>query len=347
MKILLVILFSGILFSQNLAFSYEFPSWIKSTTGFECDGFVTEHTYLHSVQYMIDNGIILESSSGNKKTPAWIQNNFCWWADGLIPDNEFVSGLQYLASKKIISSPEVSKSSSVTKITYGYESLPSSINQQIVFLALENALRNWELANTKLDFELATNKNPDILIKWQMYSNYTHDGFAEIAFINDKRVYDKGTIYASFGTDNCKRQYIQHDTDRMTNILMHEIGHVLGLEHHVDEVHLMFGEDATSRTFDNMGYLIPKRMNDYFVGQGELADKVDFLGMELDSMIISLEQLEQEYKKYEGRQLPSSEYETAQKLYDEIENLVSEINLKVTEHNGLVEELNCFPNVRN
>lgn len=347
MKILLVILFSGVLFSSNFAFASEIPSWIKTTTGYWCDGLVTEHTYLDSIKFMIENKIIITKPSSEKKNPAWIQNNFCWWAGGLIPDSEFVSGLQYLASKGFIVPPETLKKSGPSqRITYGYESLPSNIHQDIVILALDNAVRNWEIANPRLDFEFS-NTNPDILIKWQMYSNYTHDGFAEITFINDKRVYGKGTIYASFGTDNCKGQYIQHDTERLTNILMHEIGHVLGLEHHADETHLMYGEDALSGKYDAMGYLIPKRMNDYFVGQDELADKVDFLGAEIDSMLLTLDKLEQEYKKYEGRQLSQSEYETAQKLYDEIQSLVSEVNVKVTEHNGLVDELNCFPNVRN
>lgn len=105
--IFLIILFSGILIAPNISLAYEIPSWIRTTTGFWCDGFVNgEWNDVILIQNLIDYRVIEvpENEYGNekKKFPAWIKNTVCWWVDGLISDDDFFSGLQFLANKGII-----------------------------------------------------------------------------------------------------------------------------------------------------------------------------------------------------------------------------------------------------
>ena len=106
-SVLLVIFFSGILFTSNFVSAYQIPYWVRDTSGFWCDGLVSDHSYIETIQYLIDQGIVVvpQTSSdgyGTKKIPLWIKNTACWWADGLLSDTEFVLGLQFLIKEGII-----------------------------------------------------------------------------------------------------------------------------------------------------------------------------------------------------------------------------------------------------
>ena len=83
------------------------PSWIKTTTGFWCDGFSGDYEWSEVIliQNLIERGAIVipENVGSGKKIPAWIKDSTCWWVDGLISDKEFFSGLQFLANKGYIS----------------------------------------------------------------------------------------------------------------------------------------------------------------------------------------------------------------------------------------------------
>ena len=216
-------------------------------------------------------------------------------------------------------------------ITYTYGSLPSGIDKNIILDATVQAFRNWETSNPELEFEYSKNLKSDILIKWQIYSNPDHDGLATITLVNDEPIIGKGTITASIGSVNCRGEYVQHDSGRMTNISMHEIGHIMGLSHHMEENHLMYGPDFTDQTkFDTMGYEIPKRLDDWFVGQGQLVEKADSLKKEYDAIY-------SQYKKYEGKLVSQNEYATVIALHSQL----TEIN---DERNKILQKLDCYPN---
>lgn len=85
----------------------EIPSWIKDVAGFWCNNEIDDYSFVESVQYLIDNNVIiitvdLQESQPNEEIPTWIKGNACWWAEGLISDKDFASGLQYLIEHSII-----------------------------------------------------------------------------------------------------------------------------------------------------------------------------------------------------------------------------------------------------
>ena len=216
-------------------------------------------------------------------------------------------------------------------ITYTYQGLASGIDKNIVLDATTQAFRNWEKANPELDFEYSKDTKSDIMIKWQIYSNPDHDGLATITLVNDKPILGKGTITASLGSTDCRGDYIQFDSGKTTNILMHEVGHIIGLGHHMDENHLMYDPGFTSQTeFDDMGFEIPEIFDNYFVGQDKLVEKADALKKEYDAIY-------DQYKKYEEKPIPSSEYTTAISLQMQITALEKE-------YYQILQEAKCYPN---
>ena len=86
----------------------EIPSWVKNNAGWWADGQIPDLVFLHGIQFLIKEGIIVipptetSESSGSQEVPGWIKNNAGWWADGVIDDNTFVSGIQYLVKVGII-----------------------------------------------------------------------------------------------------------------------------------------------------------------------------------------------------------------------------------------------------
>ncbi len=80
------------------------------------------------------------------------------------------------------------------------------------------------------------------------------------------------TVY--LGNYDCKGRYIEWNSNTLTTVTMHEIGHLLNLEHHPVSSHLMYGagDKYTQDPFDTMGLNIPERLPEYesFVGQNEL-----------------------------------------------------------------------------
>jgi len=193
-------------------------------------------------------------------------------------------------------------------ITYSYEPLPAIPNKQIVIDAIDQAFRNWETTNPETDFELSSGSNSDIEIKWEMYKGDSNeDGLAQTYIINDEQIFGKGEITAYLGSVDCREDYVQFDSGRVTNILIHEIGHIMGLKHHANENHLMYGPGITIQSkYDTRAYEIPKRLAEGYVGQLSLEEK---LKIKTD---------------------PS---------------YISQHNQKVNELNALVPQYNCYPDV--
>jgi hypothetical protein len=86
---------------------FSLPSWIKNNAGWWAEGTLTDFSFVQSIQYLIDKGIIaiseMESTVSTEKTiPAWIKNNAGWWAEGQIDDKSFVQGIEYLVKVGII-----------------------------------------------------------------------------------------------------------------------------------------------------------------------------------------------------------------------------------------------------
>ena len=91
----------GILFIPN-AFTQEFsvPDWIKNNAGWWASEAIDDNTFVHSMQWLITNDIIVIPPTiiiekSETTIPNWVKNNAGWWADDLISDSDFVNGIQY------------------------------------------------------------------------------------------------------------------------------------------------------------------------------------------------------------------------------------------------------------
>ncbi|MDE1764929.1 MAG: fibronectin type III domain-containing protein, partial [Thaumarchaeota archaeon] len=93
------------------------PAWIKNNAGWWSQGKTDDMTFAHSIQYMVQQGIVKLPPSSQSGTalsnaniqqkvpqhiPAWIKNNAGWWSSGQISDSDFVSGIQYLVDTGVI-----------------------------------------------------------------------------------------------------------------------------------------------------------------------------------------------------------------------------------------------------
>ncbi|MDE1826414.1 MAG: fibronectin type III domain-containing protein, partial [Thaumarchaeota archaeon] len=93
------------------------PAWIKNNAGWWSQGKTDDMTFVHGIQYMVQQGIVKLPPSSQSGTaisdanipqevqqhiPAWIKNNAGWWSSGQISDSDFVSGIQYLVDTGVI-----------------------------------------------------------------------------------------------------------------------------------------------------------------------------------------------------------------------------------------------------
>jgi len=72
---------------DNTAPDVIIPDWIRDIAGFWCNDKIDDATFLGAVQYLIDEDVIVvsttaSSGSGSQEIPNWIKSNACWWSQG-------------------------------------------------------------------------------------------------------------------------------------------------------------------------------------------------------------------------------------------------------------------------
>ena len=239
-------------------------------------------------------------------------------------------------------------------ISYSVESIPDVSNKQIIQNAVNDAFTSWEEENDNLVFE-KTNTLSDIQIEWQKVASHSHAGLATYS-----ENY-KGVITIGLGKFDCKNNFVQYDSNLLHQTIMHEIGHILGLGHHPEETHLMYGlEGIDLKSIDNFEYAIPQYYDGFFEGYIQLENNYDVLNSKLEDVIEEVEELEkQEYAmitEYEKTILKLEndiqyidkvnlmEQELAQLNY-QINSIYDEYNTIVYDMNEIVDEMSCFPDV--
>ena len=142
---------------------------------------------------------------------------------------------------------------------------------------------------------------------------------------------------------------------------MHEIGHILGLGHHPEETHLMYGVDYIDfRGIDNFEYVIPRHHDGFFEGYIQLETNYNILNSKVEKLSKEIEELEKQYAimniEYETTlsklekdsqyltQVNSIEKEFAQLNY-QINSVIDEHNDIVYDMNEIVDKMSCFPDV--
>ena len=183
----------------------------------------------------------------------------------------------------------------------------------------------------------------------------THAGLAEYSILY------KGTIFVALGALDCNGKYIQLTKSSIESITMHEIGHILGADHVLDESHLMYSDEPpfTTDNFESFSYVFPNNTNTYFVGWSELESEYESFSPSLDKLSNHIELLESEYYTLEKRYdlypeiiHDNNQYNKAMKLYDDLQSKALELNDVANQYNSIadsqneiVEQMNCYPNV--
>ncbi len=236
-------------------------------------------------------------------------------------------------------------------ITWDATALPEIQYKEVVISGVEEGFEAWEQENEALDFE-RSDGSADINIRWETEPALDHVGLAESTGRN------RGTITIHLGDYDCNGRYVQWGKDAIAETTMHEIGHMLGLEHHSDEGHLMYGDDEfVQDDFQTLGYNIPGSSETaYFVGEGPLRDRLGDLDAAMAPLEARLSAVDAEYVgtieqwgmtrgEYEsGEYSPSSVRfnSTMAPVVDEYNRLVSKLDPMVNEYNDLSDAVNCY-----
>ncbi len=240
-------------------------------------------------------------------------------------------------------------------IYYSFEDVPSIPDKQIPANALKKAIASWEAINPGLEFIQSENSN--IEIRWQVYASSTHTGVATCSSVLFG-ILSHCILDISVGVEDCNGNFIQDDENMVTNILMHEIGHALGLGHTSETGHLLYSTQSPQISFDTKGYAIPDRFEELYIGQKAILEQEKEIRAEIESLDIKIlreqsqyDEYYKQYEYYEGKTLPPDEYQKAQKILSKITNEAKKINAMIDQQNQLIDQLNeiiiqlgCKPN---
>ena len=103
-------------------------------------------------------------------------------------------------------------------------------------MQVKESLKFWE-DTAGVEFEVESSPSFGIVsIGWKKEMNNEYDGY----------VVDQKDVTIGLGSSDCDGQWIPYSSDSIKNILIHELGHVVGLDHAVDKSNIMYPmiEDA-------------------------------------------------------------------------------------------------------
>ncbi|MBT8172437.1 MAG: matrixin family metalloprotease [Nitrosopumilus sp.] len=273
---------------------------------------------------------------------------YAWYAD-MLPfgtENNSVKLTPSIENIQQISNVLVSQEEQI--IYYSYEDPPEIPNKEIPVTALEKAITTWEYNNPQLKF--VESENPNIEIKWQEFSSPTHTGLATCNSVLFG-ILSHCVLNISVGSLDCNENFIQNDENMVTNILMHEIGHALKLGHTNETGHLMYSHESPQESFDNLGYVVPQRFDELYVGQKILVEEQKEIKKEIESLEKKLsnekllyDKLLKDYQYYEDRSLSSDEYRDATELFDNLKDKTGKINQIIQKQNILIDKINTIVN---
>ncbi|EIJ66340.1 matrixin, partial [Candidatus Nitrosopumilus salaria BD31] len=225
---------------------------------------------------------------------------------------------------------------------------PSIPDKQIPINALKKAIQSWEENNPQLDFIQSENSN--IEIKWQKYASSTHTGLATCNSVLFG-ILSHCVLDISVGAEDCNGNFIQNDENMVINILMHEIGHSLGLGHSSQTDHLMYSTESPQIAFDDKGYVIPSRFEELYVGQNLLLKQEKEIRSEIESLNVKIsrensqyDEYLKQYEYYEGKTLSPDDYQKAQRVFEKLNTQGEKINSMIDDQNMLIEQINDIVN---
>ena len=279
---------------------------------------------------------------------------YLWYAN-LFPFDSQKSAELHQTSKNIQELSKFLPKNEQKTVSYSVQPIPNLPDEKIPLNALQKALETWESLNPNLNF--IESDKPDFIIRWQVYASDTHSGLATCNSMLFG-ILNQCVLDISVGDEDCSGKYVQNDENMVSNIIMHEIGHVLGLGHNTDKNSLMYSDESPSSDFDSMGFIIPKKFEELYVGQKLLLEQDKQLRLQIKSLSESISrkhlQYDEYYKHYayyENKTLSAEEFEKAQIALKKLNSEAEQINLLIDQQhklinqsNSILEVLDCHPN---
>ena len=280
---------------------------------------------------------------------------YMWYADMLPFDYQNPSAIMVPTPEKIQQLSNVIIQSENEIVYYSFEDVPSIPDKQIPVNALKKAIETWEASNPNLDFIQSENSN--IEIRWQTYASSTHTGLATCSSVLFG-ILNHCVLDISVGVEDCNGNFVQNDENMVANILMHEIGHALGLGHTSETDHLLYSTQSPQIIFDTKGYVIPDRFEELYVGQKAIVQQEKEIRAEIESLDIKIsreqsqyDEYYKQYQYYEGKTLSSNDYKKAERAFDNLNSQTEKVNTMIDQQNQLIDQLNeiiielgCKPN---
>lgn len=116
----------------------------------------------------------------------------------------------------------------------------------------------------------------------------------------------------------------------MIDIVKHEFGHHLGIEHNRNQNHLMYGDDYEF-PFDDLGYDIPSSDVEYYESAA-----MKTLDEQISKMSRELYRLDRELARYPSTMHDTVQYSEYLILYDKYEKTTDTHNESVEQHNCMI-----------
>jgi len=280
---------------------------------------------------------------------------YIWYSDSLPSD--FQNPIMVLSPtpEKIQQISNAITSSENEIIFYSFDDVPSIPDKQIPVDALKKAIETWEASNPNLEFIQSENSN--IEIRWQAYASSTHTGLATCSSVL-YGILNHCVLDISVGAEDCNGNFVQDDENMVANILMHEIGHALGLGHTSETGHLLYSTESPQISFDTKGYVIPDRFEELYVGQKAIVQQEKEIRAELESLDIKIsreqsqyDEYKKQYEYYDGKTLSADDFKKAERAFNKLNSQVEKVNTMIDNQNQLIDKINeiviqlgCKPN---
>ena len=246
------------------------------------------------------------------------------------------------------SSPPITRT-----LPYYVYTVPSYYPAEKMEAAISDALHAWTDVNPHLEFQRVhdTPFGRTFAITWQK-NPILIQGSENILISGQMMPLSPNTdnILIGLGITDCNGKWHAMDQTALTRTIAHEVGHVMGLGHHVNKSHLMSGDARPEPDidFDESGLTIPALERGYYGSYSTLKSEYDALDVKRIELLL-------EYRELSGdldsirlalNMTDGIEYN---RLVHEYNYVVSRMDSKefpmkwlISDMNGLRQEMDCI-----